>query len=140
MEKWLKTPPMGWNSYDYYNTSVTEADVKANADYMAKHLKGFGWEYIVVDIAWYYNEAEDERDQFQYIPFAKVEMDEYSRLYPDPKKFPSSKGGKGFAPLAEYVHSLGLKLGIHPFLHHRGQLVTVQLMGSFDADLPQCLL
>ena len=113
MEKWLKTPPMGWNSYDYYNTSVTEADVKANADYMAKHLKGFGWEYIVVDIAWYYNEAEDERDQFQYIPFAKVEMDEYSRLYPDPKKFPSSKGGKGFAPLAEYVHSLGLKFGIH---------------------------
>ena len=113
MEKWLKTPPMGWNSYDYYNTSVTEADVKANADYMAKHLKGFGWEYIVVDIAWYYNEAEDERDQFQYIPFAKMEMDEYSRLYPDPKKFPSSKGGKGFAPLAEYVHSLGLKFGIH---------------------------
>ena len=113
MEKWLKTPPMGWNSYDYYNTSVTEADVKANADYMAKHLKGFGWEYIVVDIAWYYNEAEDERDQFQYIPFAKVEMDEYSRLYPDPKKFPSSKGGKGFAPLAEYVHNLGLKFGIH---------------------------
>lgn len=113
MEKWLKTPPMGWNSYDYYNTSVTEADVKANADYMAKHLKGFGWEYIVVDIAWYYNEAEDERDQFQYIPFAKVEMDEYSRLYPDPRKFPSSKGGKGFAPLAEYVHSLGLKFGIH---------------------------
>ena len=113
MEKWLKTPPMGWNSYDYYNTSVTEADVKANADYMAKHLKGFGWEYIVVDIAWYYNEAEDERDQFQYIPFAKVEMDEYSRLYPDPKKFPSSKGGKGFGPLAEYVHNLGLKFGIH---------------------------
>ena len=113
MEKWLKTPPMGWNSYDYYNTSVTEADVKANADYMAKHLKGFGWEYIVVDIAWYYNETEDERDQFQYIPFAKVEMDEYSRLYPDPKKFPSSKGGKGFGPLAEYVHSLGLKFGIH---------------------------
>jgi len=113
MEKWLKTPPMGWNSYDYYNTSVTEADVKANADYMAKHLKGFGWEYIVVDIAWYYNEEGEERDNFAYIPFANVEMDEYSRLYPDPRKFPSSKGGKGFGPLAEYVHSLGLKFGIH---------------------------
>ena len=48
MEKWLNKSPMGWNSFDYYNTSVTEADVKANADYMAKHLKGFGWEYIVV--------------------------------------------------------------------------------------------
>ena len=113
MEKWLKKPPMGWNSYDYYNTSVTEADIKANADFMAKHLKGFGWEYIVVDIAWYYCEEGEHRDMFQYIPFAKVEMDEYSRLHPDPKKFPSSKGGKGFGPLAEYVHSLGLKFGIH---------------------------
>ncbi|MBR4344066.1 MAG: glycoside hydrolase family 27 protein [Lachnospiraceae bacterium] len=113
MEKWLKKPPMGWNSYDYYNTSVTEADVKANADFMAKHLKEFGWEYIVVDIAWYYNEEGERRDMFQYIPFAKVEMDEYSRLHPDPKKFPSSKGGKGFGPLAEYVHNLGLKFGIH---------------------------
>ena len=113
MEKWLTKSPMGWNSFDYYNTSVTEADVKANADYMAKHLKGFGWEYIVVDIAWYYSEEGEERDNFAYIPFAKVEMDEYSRLYPDPKKFPSSKGGKGFGPLAEYVHSLGLKFGIH---------------------------
>ena len=28
-----KTPPMGWNSYDYYDTTVTEADIKANADY-----------------------------------------------------------------------------------------------------------
>ena len=35
-------PPMGWNSYDYYDTSVTEEQVKANADYMAKHLKQYG--------------------------------------------------------------------------------------------------
>ena len=67
MEKWLNKPPMGWNSYDYYNTSVTEADIKANADFMAKHLKGFGWEYIVVDIAWYYDEEDEKRDMFQYI-------------------------------------------------------------------------
>ncbi len=104
---------MGWNSFDYYNTSVTETDVRANADYMAKHLKKFGWEYVVVDIAWYYDEEGETRDNFAYIPFAKVEIDEYSRLYPDPKKFPSSKDGKGFGPLAEYVHSLGLKFGIH---------------------------
>lgn len=44
---------MGWNSYDYYDTTVDEAAVKANADYMAKHLKAYGWEYIVVDIQWY---------------------------------------------------------------------------------------
>ena len=35
------TPPMGWNSYDYYDTTVDEAAVKANADYMAKHLKAY---------------------------------------------------------------------------------------------------
>ena len=44
---------MGWNSYDYYDTTVDEAAVKANANYMAKHLKAYGWEYIVVDIQWY---------------------------------------------------------------------------------------
>ena len=40
------TPPMGWNSYDYYDTTVNEAQVRANADYMAAHLKAFGWEYV----------------------------------------------------------------------------------------------
>ena len=45
--------PMGWNSYDYYDTNVTEADVLRNAEYMARHLKPYGWKYIVVDIQWY---------------------------------------------------------------------------------------
>lgn len=72
-------PPMGWNSYDYYDTTVTEDAVKANADYMAAHLKEFGWEYIVVDIEWYAIGAGSMRDQFQYIPFADVAMDEFSR-------------------------------------------------------------
>ena len=44
------TPPMGWNSWDCYRTTVREDGVKANADYMAEHLAGFGWQYIVVDI------------------------------------------------------------------------------------------
>ena len=107
------TPPMGWNSYDYYDTSVTEADIKANADYMAKYLKAYGWEYIVVDIEWYAHNAGSKRDKHQYIPFWSVEMDEYSRLLPDPERFPSSTNGKGFAPLADYIHNLGLKFGIH---------------------------
>ena len=63
-------PPMGWNSYDYYDTTVTEADVRANAAFMAEHLKKYGWEYIVVDIEWYAHKAGSMRDQFQYIPFA----------------------------------------------------------------------
>lgn len=78
---------MGWNSYDYYDTTVTEDAVKANADYMAAHLKEFGWEYIVVDIEWYAIGAGSMRDQFQYIPFADVAMDEFSRLQPDPARF-----------------------------------------------------
>ena len=105
-------PPMGWNSYDYYDTTVTEDAVKANADYMAAHLKEFGWEYIVVDIEWYAIGAGSMRDQFQYIPFADVAMDEFSRLQPDPARFPSSADGTGFTHLADYIHSLGLKFGI----------------------------
>ena len=107
------TPPMGWNSYDYYDTTVNEAQVKANADYMAAHLKEFGWEYVIIDIEWYSNDAGTIRDRFQYIPFGDIEMDEYGRLQPSPARFPSSAGGKGFGPLADYVHSLGLKFGIH---------------------------
>lgn len=106
-------PPMGWNSYDYYDTTVDEAAIKANADYMAANLKEYGWEYIVVDIQWYAHGAGTQRDRFQYIPFSKLEMDEYSRLLPDPNRFPSSKNGAGFKPLADYVHNLGLKFGIH---------------------------
>lgn len=106
-------PPMGWNSYDYYDTAVTEADVKANADYMAKYLKPYGWEYVVVDIEWYSYGAGSRRDEYQYIPFGGMEMDEYSRLLPCPERFPSSADGKGFKPLADYIHSLGLKFGIH---------------------------
>ncbi|MBQ8639850.1 MAG: glycoside hydrolase family 27 protein [Lachnospiraceae bacterium] len=111
--QFAKTPPMGWNSYDYYDTTVNEEQVKANADYMAKNLRRYGWEYIVVDIQWYAHKAGSRRAEHQYIPFETVEMDEYSRLLPDPERFPSSAGGAGFGPLADYVHRLGLKFGIH---------------------------
>lgn len=105
----MKTSPMGWNSWDCYGAAVTEDIVKANADYMAANLKEFGWEYIVVDIQW----SEPGALSHEYRPFADLCMDEYSRLIPAPNRFPSSEGGKGFGPLAEYVHSLGLKFGIH---------------------------
>lgn len=53
--------PMGWNSYDYYDTTVNESQVKANADFMAEHLEDAGWEYIVVDIQWYAKNAGSMR-------------------------------------------------------------------------------
>ena len=106
-------PPMGWNSYDYYDTTVNEEQVRANARYMSEHLRGYGWEYIVVDIQWYAHRPGTMREEHQYIPFSTLEMDGYARLLPDPERFPSSAGGKGFGPLAEYIHGLGLKFGIH---------------------------
>ena len=102
-----QTPPMGWNSWDCYGAA--EPTVRQNAAYMAEHLQVFGWEYVVVDIQWYQPTATSHA----YEPFAELTMDEYGRLQPAPGRFPSSAGGKGFKPLADYVHSLGLKFGIH---------------------------
>jgi hypothetical protein len=44
---------MGWNGWDCYGTSVTEAEVLADARFMAQRLPPFGWDTIVVDIQWY---------------------------------------------------------------------------------------
>lgn len=103
------TPPMGWNSWDCYGAAVNEETVRKNAEFMAKYLKQYGWEYIVVDIQW----SEPTAKNHEYHSFAELCMDEFSRLVPAENRFPSSAGGKGFVPLAEYVHSLGLKFGIH---------------------------
>jgi len=102
-------PPMGWNSWDCFGTSVTEAEVKANADYMANHLKKHGWQYIVVDIQW----SEPHPQAHGYRPNTELTMDEYGRLMPAPNRFPSAANGAGFRPLADYVQSKGLKFGIH---------------------------
>lgn len=104
-----KKAPMGWNSWDCYGAAVTEREVRQNAEFMAANLKKYGWEYVVVDIQWY----ESGATSHEYRPFADLCMDEYGRLLPAPNRFPSAADGKGFAPLAEYVHSLGLKFGIH---------------------------
>lgn len=104
-----KVPPMGWNSWDCFGAAVNEAQVKENAEYMAKYLKEYGWEYVVIDIEWYQPGA----DSHEYEPFSELVMDEYGRLYPAVNRFPSAADGKGFTTLAEYIHSLGLKFGIH---------------------------
>lgn len=107
--KYAKTPPKGWNSWDCYGASVTEKEVKANAEYMARHLKDYGWEYVVVDIQWY----EPLANSSKYRKFADLEMDNYSRLVPAVNRFPSAKDGNGFKLLGDYIHDLGLKFGIH---------------------------
>jgi len=104
------TPPMGWNSWDAFGPSVTEGEVKANTDYLAARLAKFGWQYVVVDIQWAepYPKTHGYRSNNQ-----DLVMDEYGRLLPTPNRFPSAAGGRGFKPLADYVHSKGLKFGIH---------------------------
>lgn len=103
------TPPMGWNSWDCYGAAVTEKEIRGNAEYMAANLKEFGWEYVVVDIQWY----EPGAISSHYRPFVPLKTDEYSRLIPAENRFPSVVQGRGFRPLSDYVHSLGLKFGIH---------------------------
>jgi len=107
---WAITPPMGWNSWDCYGPTVTESEVKANTDYMAQYLKKSGWEYIVVDIRWF---VENDKAHGYNEKDAIYVMDEYGRFLPSTLKFPSAKSGNGFKPLADYVHSKGLKFGIH---------------------------
>lgn len=103
------TPPLGWNSWDCYGAAVTEEEIRGNAEYMAKHLRAYGWSYITVDIQWY----EPGAHSSQYRPFVPLVMDGYSRLMPAENRFPSAAGGQGFKPLADYIHSLGLRFGIH---------------------------
>ena len=113
-------PPMGWNSYNCYGSAVHEDEVKANTDYMAQHLRAAGWQYIVVDFLWSYDNPPGSHigNPFQrtlqdgsYVPW--LAMDQWGRLQPHVNKFPSAWGGKGFKPLADYVHAAGLKFGIH---------------------------
>lgn len=108
-QNFASVPPKGWNSWDAYGAAVTEKDVKRNAEYLSQHLKDYGYNYVVVDIQWY----EPTADSFVYHDFTPLVMDEYARLMPDPKRFPSAKDGAGFKPLADYIHNLGLKFGIH---------------------------
>ena len=102
------TPPMGWNSWDSYGLTITESEFKTNADWMAKHLKSFGWQYAVVDEGWYLqNPASAGKPAWQFT------LDTDGRFTPALNRFPSAASGAGFKPLADYVHSLGLKFGIH---------------------------
>ena len=143
-------PPMGWNSYDYYNTMVNEDQVRSNADFMAKNLKSHGWEYVVIDIQWSDPDAGKRNDEWiQYIPFSKFCLDEWSRQIPAPNRFPSSADENGspsfgFKPLADYIHSLGLKFGIHimrgiprfaahnhlPIKTHDGTKITADMIAN----------
>ncbi len=106
---WAPTPPMGWNSWDCFATTVTEAQTKAQADVMADKLAAHGYQVVTVDIQWY----EPEARSFNYRKGAALTMDANGRLLPATNRFPSAADGAGFKPLADYVHAKGLKFGLH---------------------------
>ena len=108
------TPPMGWNSYDAWGTSITEAETLANAAAMKKLLRAHGWQYVVIDARWYDSVSSfDDRDFNQERGGAKLFADEFGRMLPATNRFPSAIGGKGFQPLADKIHALDLKFGFH---------------------------
>jgi len=100
------TPPMGWNSWDAYGLTINEEQFRANVRVLAS-LKSYGWTYAVIDEGWYLRDPLAKPEAFEYA------LDATGRLVPVPARFPSAANGAGFAPLAGWVHSQGLKFGIH---------------------------
>lgn len=109
MKDFIKKTPMGWNSWDCYGAGVTEDELLGNAEFMRDRLKQYGYQYVVCDIQWYEPAAKGN----VYNNFADLCIDEYSRLIPAVNRFPSSANGAGFKPIADKIHSMGLKFGIH---------------------------
>ncbi|MHB1936700.1 MAG: glycoside hydrolase family 27 protein [Acidobacteriaceae bacterium] len=99
------TPPMGWNSWDSYGQTITELEFKQNVEWFHMHLQPSGWQYVVIDEGWYLAHP-DMADQ-------GYALDANGRYIPAINRFPSAEKGRGFKPIADYVHSLGLKFGIH---------------------------
>lgn len=114
---WAQTPPMGWNSWDCYYSSVTEKEVLQNARYMAENdLPRYGWEYVVVDIRWYCDHPSLGGGNYNQTGTQGYVLDEYGRYLPSPRRFPSAMQegtNRGFKALADSIHRLELKFGIH---------------------------
>ena len=118
-------PPMGWNSFDAYDSAICEDEFRATVDFMAEHLRQYGWQFAVVDYIWFqpypgdrnnprrrYGQS-DLRLNSHGVPIDRLTLDNYGRPQPSPNRFPSAANGRGFKPLADYVHAKGLKFGLH---------------------------
>ena len=74
----MPTPPMGWDSYDAWGTSITEDETLANAQYLKDHLLAHGWEYLVIDARWYDAVSSyDDRGFNKERAGARLAADEY---------------------------------------------------------------
>lgn len=121
-------PPRGWNSYDSFSWIISEQEFLQNAEIASQKLLQYGYQYVVVDYLWY---RKIEEGSSQSSPGFDV-IDEWGRPIPDPVRWPSSQGGKGFKEVADRVHKMGLKFGIHVMRGISTQAVNAntQIMGS----------
>lgn len=110
-------PPRGWNSYDSYTWKVSEADFLANCAAMATRLKGAGFDTCVVDYLWFQDLDGSSSVHGLRDPITKMHIDSNGRLQPAPDRWPSawSSDGKplGFKAVADKVHEMGMRFGIH---------------------------
>lgn len=107
----IKTPPMGFNTWNTFGENISDALVRETADAMvALGLKDAGYEYLVIDDCW----SKRERDP------------ETGKIVPDPVKFPY-----GMKALSDYVHEKGLKFGMYSCA---GVRTCADYPGSFDHE------
>jgi hypothetical protein len=119
------TPPMGWNSWDAYGLTITEAQFRANVTVLRDKLLPFGWRYAVIDEGWFMQNPQDRPKPEKLI----YQLDSFGRYVPVPTRFPSAElhvqtaavegqsavdaNNRGFTELARWVHAQGLLFGIH---------------------------
>jgi hypothetical protein len=102
-------PPMGWNSWNSFATTITEAQARETAAIMRARLLPFGYDVFTVDIQWY----EPQASSYEYNADPVPAIDGHGRVIPAPNRFPSSADGSGFTKLAADIHAMGMKFGIH---------------------------
>lgn len=108
-EQLAEFPPRGWNSYDSFSWIVDENTYMQNAEILAEKLLPHGYEFAVIDYLWYRKYVHGAyTDSYGF-----DNIDEWGRPFPDLQRFPSSRIDKGFSQLANKVHGMGLKFGIH---------------------------
>ena len=129
------TPPMGWNSWDSWGLTINEAQFRDTVTWFHNHLQHFGWQYVVIDEGWFAQHPENPKGQQDYT------ISDQGLYMPAVDRFPSAAGGKGFKPLADWVHAQGLKFGIHiihgiprEFVTHNGRIPHSHSTAAEAAD------
>ncbi len=114
-EQLARTPPMGWNSWNTFQTKISEQLVMQTADKLVSSgMRDAGYIYLVLDDGW----MSMRRDSVT------------GDLIADPEKFPH-----GMKAVADYVHSKGLKFGLY---NCAGDKDMCRLPGNKGIRIPGC--